>query len=314
MKTVIVQSLWGGGILRTHKATSKNERALHQYCIPSVRHYADRHGYSYILHRPDKLHFHFTVAQDTMFVVGGKDKAGNPIKLTSVMNDERYSACFERFYVMNGIADLYDRFIYLDLDVYIKPDAPAMPYEKGVWAYHEDHIPHSVAVAQGFSEVPHSHQFNSGVLVLNRKGVKSLYDYVRHVKPDPRCTGDQDYFRLWSLKNKVNKMSAEWNYMVFKGNKEKRGHVMHYIDKKLMHSELGSRHNKILHRCYEAIKDGERWVRHRIIHRCYEAIKDGERWVRHRIIRRCYGAIKDGERWVRHTRIVKRLRRWKKKR
>ena len=293
MKTVIVQSLWGGGILRTAKATSKNERALHQYCVPSVRRYADRHGYSHILHRPDKLHFHFTVNKNAVFAIAGKDREGNPIKLTSVMTDERYSACFERFYVMNELVGLYERFIYLDLDVYITPDAPAMPYEKGVWAYHEAHVPHSVAVAQGFSEVPHSHQFNSGVLVLNRKAVKSLYNYVRHVKPDPRCTGDQDYFRLWSLQNKVNKMPSEWNYMVFVGNKEKRGYVMHYIDKKLMHSELTPRHKRILHRCYEAIKRGERWVRHRIIRRSYQAIKNGERRLRHtRIFQRLRRQIK----------------------
>ena len=262
MKTVIVQSLWGGGILRTAKATRENERALHQYCIPSVRRYAERHGYSHIFHRPDKLHFHFTVNKNAVFAIGGIDRKGNPTKLTSVMTDERYSACFERFYVMNGIADFYDRFIYLDLDVYIKPNAPAMPYEKGVWACHEAHIPHSVAVAQGFGEVPFENQFNSGVLVLDRKGVKSLYDYIRHVKPDPRCTGDQDYFRLWSLQNKVNKMSCEWNYIVTERNNEKRVYVLHYINKRFMHRDFAPRHKRILHRCYETIKGGERWVRH----------------------------------------------------
>ena len=266
MKTVIIQTLWGSGILFRNKATRKNMRALHTYCIPSVRRYAERHGYSYFFHRTDTPHFRFSIDEKTVFA--GVDDTDNPAKLTSVVSDDQFNACFERYYAMNGCANLYDRFIYLDLDVYIKPNAPAMPHTKGVWAFHEWQLPYEYNLWRGFSEVPDKHQFNSGVLVMDRKGVKSMYDYLCKTKPDHRCTGDQDYLRLWSLKNKVNHLDGKWNYLV-RFHKGCDGYFIHYTDKRRMHTDLPPWYERFTPRCYEAIKNCERWVRHTRIFRFF---------------------------------------------
>ena len=224
MKTVIVQTLWGDGIKYDFWRSRRSELGVHTYCIPSVRRYAQRHGYSYILHRPDKPHFRFSIDERTRNTPG-------KVKLNSITSNDQFSACFERYYVMNGLADLYERFIYLDLDVYVKPDAPAMPHTKGVWAFHEWHLPYEHNLRRGFSDVPDKHQFNSGVLVMDRKGVKGMYDYLCHVKPDYRCTGDQDYFRLWSVKNKVNHLDGVWNLIAL-FTRKRNGHFIHYAGEK----------------------------------------------------------------------------------
>ena len=214
MKTVIVQTLWGDGILYTSWRSKQSMLGLHTYCIPSVRRYADRHGYSYILHRPDTPHFNFP-----------------PHKGSGITPDE-FNSCFERYYVMNGLVGLYERFIYLDVDVYIKPNAPAMPHTKGVWAFHEWQLPYEHNLQRGFADVADKHQFNSGVLVMDRKGVRSFYDYLCNTKPDSRCTGDQDYFRLWSVKNKVNHLDGVWNHITLYYMNNRKGHFIHYAGEK----------------------------------------------------------------------------------
>ena len=225
MKTVIVQTLWGDGILCSPLRNKRAVPALHTYCIPSVRRYAERHGYSYILHRTDKLHFRFSIDKKV-------SNRQTQIEFNSLMGNDHFNSCFERYYVMNGLSEFYERFIYLDLDVYVKSNAPAMPYESGVWAFHEWQLPHEDSLRRGFSEVPDKHQFNSGVLVMDRKGVKSVYDYLCKTKPDSRCTGDQDYFRLWSLKNKVNHLDGVWNHMT-RHTRSRDGHFIHYAGEKL---------------------------------------------------------------------------------
>ena len=250
MKTVIVQTLWGHGILYTPSRSKHSVRGLHTYCIPSVRRYADRHGYSYILHRPDTPHFRFSIDERT------RDGASK-VKLNSITNNNQFNASFERYYVMNGLVGLYERFIYLDLDVYVKPDAPAMPHTKGVWAFHQWHRPYEHNLRRGFSDVPDKHQFNTGVLVMDREGVKSVYDYMCHVKPDLRCTGDQDYFRLWSVKNKVNHLDGVWNLMT-SYMRSRDGHFIHYVEKRLIEEELASNY---LIKLYSVLKRVERVIR-----------------------------------------------------
>ena len=248
MKTVVVQTLWGDGILFPIWRSKRGELGIKKYCIPSVRRYADRHGYSYILHRPDTPHFDFPPHKE-----GGT-------------THHQFNAAFERYYVMNGLADLYERFIYLDVDVYIKPDAPAMPYEKGVWAFHEWHLPYEYNLRRGFSDVPDKHQFNNGVLVMDSKGVKSVYDYLCTTKPDPRCTGSQDYFRLWSVKNKVNHLDGVWNQMAFYTRK-RNGHFIHYAaDKRWIALETSPLYLRPFYWCdymlsYHALKDMDRAMR-----------------------------------------------------
>ena len=213
MKTVVVQSLWGDGILFPPWRSKRGELGIKKYCIPSVRRYADRHGYSYILHRPDTPHFDFPPHKE-----GGT-------------THHQFNAAFERFYAMNGLVHLYERFIYLDVDVYIKPNAPAMPYEKGVWAFHEWQRGYEYNLRRGFSDVPDKHQFNNGVLVMDPKGVKSVYDYLCNTKPDSRCMGSQDYFRLWSAKNKVQQMDGVWNHITYYMS-SRDGHFIHYAGEK----------------------------------------------------------------------------------
>ena len=221
MKTVVVQTLWGHGILFTAWISKQNDLGMKKYCIPSVRRYADRHGYSYILHRPDTPHFRFSIDERTR-------NGASKVKLNSITNNDQFNAAFERYYVMNELADLYERFIYVDLDVYIKPNAPAMPHTKGVWAFHEWHLPYEYNLRCGFHDVPEKHQFNSGVLVMDREGVRSLYDYLCQTKPDLRCRGDQDYFRLWSVKNKVNHLDGVWNHIT-RYVRHRQGHFIHYV-------------------------------------------------------------------------------------
>ena len=261
MKTVVVQSLWGDGILYDLWRSKRGELGVHKYCIPSVRRYAQRHGYSYILHRPDTPHFRFSIDEKSRNTPG-------KVKLNSIVSDDQFNACFERYYVMNELSDLYERFIYLDLDVYIKPNAPAMPHTKGVWAFHEWHLPYEHNLRRGFSDVPDKHQFNSGVLVMDRKGVKSLYDYMCHVKPDYRCTSDQDYLRLWSVKNKVNHLDGVWN-LVTLYMRSRDGHFIHYTIKRWIPLELSPLYLRPFYWCeylpkyklYPALKSMERAIR-----------------------------------------------------
>ena len=265
MKTVVVQTLWGHGMFYPDWRSKQGELGMKKYCIPSVRRYADRHGYSYLLHRPDMPHFNF------------------PANKKYGVTHHEFNSSFDRYYAMNGVVGLYERFIYLDLDVYIKPDAPAMPYEKGVWAFHEWQKPYEHNVRRGFADVPDKHQFNNGVLVMDRKGVKSLYDYLCTTKPDPRCTGSQDYFRLWSVKNKVNHLDEVWNYLAFY-TRRRDGHFIHYAaDKRWIALETSPLYRRPFYWC------------------------DSQLAI-------VYSALKSAERSIRQTRIYGRLRRWKKKR
>ena len=252
MKTVIVQTLWGDGILFTVCRSKRGELGIRKYCIPSVRRYAERHGYSYILHRPDTPHFNFPPHKHKRY---------------GVKEHHVFNTAFERFYAMHGLAHLYERFIYLDVDVYIKPDAPAMPHTKGVWAFHEYHLPYEYQIKRGFSDVPDRHQFNNGVLVMDRKGVKSVYDYLCNTKPDSRCIGSQDYFRLWSVKNKVNHLDEVWNHLT-RYLRHRKGHFIHYVgeEKRWIVSENAPLYLRPFYWCdfmlpYIALKSVERTMR-----------------------------------------------------
>ena len=169
---------------------------------------------------------------------------------------------------MNGLVGLYERFIYLDLDVYVKPDAPAMPHTKGVWAFHEWHLPYEYEIQRGFSDVPDKHQFNNGVLVMDAKGVKSVYDYLCTTKPDPRCWGSQDYFRLWSVKNKVNYLDGVWNHMTLY-MRSRGGHFIHYTNKKWIVLELSPFYLRPFY-----------WCEYVSRHKLYPALKGVERAMR----------------------------------
>ena len=259
MKTVIVQSLWGDGILCDLWRSNRSELGIRKYCIPSVRRYADRHGYSYVLHRTDTPHFRFSIDEKA-------PNEANQSELNAIMSRDHFNSCFECYYVMNELSDLYERFIYLDLDVYIKPNAPAMPHTKGVWAFYEWQRTYEYDLRRGFADVPEKHRFNTGVLVMDSKGVKSMYDYLCHVKPDSRCTSDQDYFRLWSVKNKVNHLDGVWNHMALH-TLNRKGHFIHYAgEKRLIALENAPLYLRPFYLCdyklpYLAMKSVERSIR-----------------------------------------------------
>ena len=265
MKTVIVQSLIGEGVLISQgdSAVRKHrqlERVL-RYCVPSVQAYAARHGCSYIFHKAAQPHFSVVEKPSVQRFTRDVIPHASPQGVVVTLSAQQRNACFEPYYVMNELSALYERFIYLDLDIYIKPNAPAMPHGKGVWAAVEWQVPHDYHAKRGFADVPHSHQFNSGVLVMDCENVRSLYRHFRQMKEDVRCTGgDQDYFRLWSLKNKVHRLEDVWNYIVsFHQNRD--GHFIHYVVKDWIVLELGTWYGRLYHRALTFLKACERRLR-----------------------------------------------------
>lgn len=289
MKTVVVQSLWGRGINHASSIAKKYSHDLFKYCIPSVQRYAERHGYSYVLHRPNQLHFNFPVREGFLKRLQEWDRRqGIKERMRPTQNDKNlFNSFFEPYHVMNELSSLYDRFICLDVDIYIKPNAPAMPHAGGVWVCNESQADYSQTTdVLGFKEIPRSHQLNSGVLVMDCKGVRSFYDYVRHIKPDPRSTGDQDDFRLWSLKNKINIMDDKWNLIVIFHN-NRNGHFIHYANKK--HWIVLDVSPLYLRPFY--------WCDYRLGHELSK------------LPSRLYSVLKIMERSIRHTRIFQKLRR-----
>ena len=290
MKTVIVQSLWGDGVNQISFLAGSETPYLFKYCIPSVKRYAERHGYSYVLHRPDQLHFNFPVTNGLLKRMQSWDVFyGMKPRIHSTKADEQFfNSFFEPYYVMNELSSLYERFIYLDLDIYIKPNAPAMPHTKGVWVCNESQADYSLTTdVLGFKEIPRSHQLNTGVLVMDRKGVRSFYDYLRHAKPDPRSTSDQDYFRLWSLKNKINIMDDKWNLIVV-FHKNRDGHFIHYTEKQWIPLEVSPLYRRVFYWCDYMV-----W------------------WLSS--LERVYSALKSVERAIRRTRLFQFFRRlWKR--
>ena len=275
MKTVIVQSVWGDGINHDYSVAGKYSPYLFKYCTPSVMRYAERHGYSYVLHRPDQLHFNFPASGAFLKKIQWWDAFyGMRVCVHPTKADEQFfNSFFEPYYVMNELSSLYERFIYLDLDIYIKPNAPTMPHTKGVWVCNESQADYSFTTdVLGFKEIPRNRQLNTGVLVMDRQGVRSFYDYLRHAKPDPRSTGDQDYFRLWSLKNKINIMDDKWNLIVI-FHKNRDGHFIHYTNKQWIPLEVSPLYLRPFYWCdymlwsfslaliYSALKSLERAIR-----------------------------------------------------
>lgn len=275
MKTVIVQSLWGRGINFASSIAKKYSSDLFKYCVPSVRQYAERHGYSYVLHRPDQLHFNFPVSDALLKRIQSWDRRQRmKVRVHPTKADEQFfNSFFEPYYVMNELSTLYDRFICLDLDIYIKPNAPAMPHTKGAWAAVEWHIENSfMTEVRGFKELPHHHQFNTGVLVMDCNHVQKFYQHLCHIKADERTISDQDYFQLWSLKNKVNTMDDKWNYIVL-AHRNRNGYFIHHVKKEWIARELAAIYlrpfywcdsvlgNKRLSSLYSALKGVERTMR-----------------------------------------------------
>ena len=271
MSTVIVQSFFGLGINHNPSSARRYSPYLSKYCIPSVQRYAERHGYSYVLHRPHQLHFDFPVSDRIFKPLQAWDRQQRVKERThpTKADEQFFNSFYEPYYVMNELSSLYDRFIYLDLDIYIKPSAPAMPHTKGVWVCNESQLDHSFTTdVMGFKEIPHNRQLNSGVLVLDRKAVRSFYDYLRHAKHDPRSAGDQDEFRLWSLKNKINIMDDKWNLIVA-FHKNRDGHFIHYTEKHWIPLELSPLYLRPFywceyvprHKLYPVLKSVERSIR-----------------------------------------------------
>ena len=271
MKTVIVQSLWGLGINHDSSVAGKCYPYLLKYCIPSVMWYAERHGYSYVMHRTDQLHFNFPVSGGFLKKIQWWDsRVGMKPRVHATKADEQsFNSFFEPYYVMNELSTLYDRFIFLDLDIYIKPNAPAMPHTKGVWVSNESQADYSFTTdVLGFKEIPRNRQLNTGVLVMDRQGVRSFYDYLCHVKSDPRSTSDQDDFRLWSLKNKINIMDDKWNLIVI-FHKNRDGYFIHYTEKQWIPLEVSPFYRRVFywcdympgHKLYPALKSVERTMR-----------------------------------------------------
>ena len=278
MKTVIVQSVWGRGINFASFIAKRYSSDLFKYCVPSVRQYAARHGYSYVLHRPDRLHFNFPVSDALLKRMQSWDRRqrmkvrAHPTKA----DGQFFNSFFEPYYAMNELSALYDRFIYLDLDIYIKPNAPAMPHTKGVWVCNESQADYSWLInVAGFKEIPHNRQLNSGVLVLDRKAVRSFYDYLRHAKPDPRSGGDQDSFRLWSLKNKINIMDDKWNLIVA-FHKNRDGHFIHYVKKGWIARELAAIYLRPFYWCDSVLAE----YNYNLLSLLYSALKSVERSIR----------------------------------
>ena len=123
-------------------------------CIPSMRAYAQRHGYDYDLH---------TTVPDIIYDMPTLDQ---------MPDYKRMRLGFIRYLLLNKYED-YDYIVLYDCDMLMTADAPALPLAPGITTRHLDYY--------RFSEVDTQHRrilANAGLYIFDKESARRMYDFA----------------------------------------------------------------------------------------------------------------------------------------
>lgn len=187
---------------------------LREYCIPSVKKYALKNDYDYLL------------IKDSIY----EDEIGKfdflPTKL------KHYA--FERYY---HLSNDYDSTVYLDNDIYIFDEAIPLPQINCLMCALEPDG-NSSNIFRQVNNLSHDYPYyNSGVIMGDNKSLSHLANYMLHrMKNYIRAKGkntDNMMLNEYLLEHNYNfsKLDNHWNYMPFLPNSPKLNNVnfFHFV-------------------------------------------------------------------------------------
>jgi len=163
-----------------------------KHCIPSVQRWAKKHGYDYKIYKestiPDQYRCFFPVVCDL------------------------YSA--EK--MMRLGVHSYDWLLYIDADIYVRPEAGPFEFQKGLTIKSEivEEKTYKRIFGEDFNE---KYYYNAGVFSADRDTADSLYNYFI----DTISSGDnsrvkeaeQDIINHWIKEHGCNELDEKWNFM-----------------------------------------------------------------------------------------------------
>lgn len=201
-RTLIIQVSVGnthGYVYDKIPAAQEAAGLFDQICVPTVKRYADKHGYDYkmITEYPQDIDITFfnrnTKGVDHDYSKGGKNKCSTLIRYLALDQED------------------YDNVVTVDCDVWIPEWAEKLPEING----------HMGVQDKGkVWNIPHHGKFiNGGVQMVDQRAGKSLSEFVRDKckkKELPPMHTDQAYMNEWRSKNGSisHVIDKKWNFMV----------------------------------------------------------------------------------------------------
>jgi len=194
MSTLIIQVDIGPG---TQWGKSSAADIIRKTCIPSVKNYAKKHGYSYNL------------ITDSSY----KSKIG---PFNFLMTKAKHFA-FERYLHLDTD---FNTIVYIDNDIFISSTASKLPLIRGLMACAEPGKTNSQEIFSSINNLPeHTPYYNSGMFMAEKEAAKLLGDYMIHrAKNYIRAKGkntDNMMFNEYIFNEKIifNRLDEKWNYM-----------------------------------------------------------------------------------------------------
>jgi len=201
-KTLIIQVHVGnthGYVYDSIPAAKEAASLFNQICVPSVKKYAEKHGYDYkmITEYPQDIDITYfnrnTKSIDHDYSQGGKNKCSTLIRYLALDQSD------------------YESIVTIDCDVWIPEWAEALPEISG----------HMGVQDKGkVWNIPHHGKFiNGGVQMVDAATGKSISKFVRDKvinKVMPPMHTDQAFMNEWRSLNPQSShvIDEKWNYMV----------------------------------------------------------------------------------------------------
>jgi len=170
---------------------------IRNYCIPSVKSYAQKHGYT-----------HELLTESTY------EKRIGPFDF--LMKETKHYA-FERYL---NLDTEFDKLVYIDNDIYVSSQAQKLPEIKGLMAVREPGNTNSQKMFTSFNKLPlDAAYFNSGMFMANQDAAKKLGEYMIHratnyIRAKGKSTDNMMFNEYILEENPVfSELNEEWNYM-----------------------------------------------------------------------------------------------------
>ena len=199
MSTLILQIDIGDG---TQWNKDKTIDPIRKLFIPSVKKYAKKNNYNYLLITKSK---YASTGGDFNFLA---------------TKEKHFS--FERYYHLNNE---YDQIVYIDNDVYVFDHAEPLPKIRGLMVAPEPELKSSKIFRNIYNLSSDQKYYNSGVTMLEKENAIHLQDYMlKRMIEKKRAKGknsDNMMLNEYILEypEKFEELESKWNYMPFLDNK-----------------------------------------------------------------------------------------------
>lgn len=198
----------------TQWGNKKTINPIREIFIPSVAEYCSKHGYDYSLIKESV----YEQKYGTFDFLATKNK--------------HFS--FERYFHFDND---YEYTIYIDNDVYVYPDAQALPHINGLANVREPEGNSSRIFREVNNLGDKYGYFNSGITFCNKKTAKKLSAYmINRLENKERAKGknsDNMLLNEFIIDNRTifNELGSEWNYMPFLENSVKiqKPNFFHFV-------------------------------------------------------------------------------------